>query len=145
MRTIEMLGVFVMNAEIIKNKLKSSSLCEAGKAYELLASGSELVVDESVIDVASSGILETYRIRGKHISDRSGEHAQRLAKSTKELVDAIEFRDPKQLKTARIKSPGLGYFLIWFEPVSSELMGCCYLIKNNEVTEQAWSQMWDNT
>ncbi|MCA6065535.1 hypothetical protein [Thalassolituus marinus] len=135
----------MMNVEIIKSKLKSSSLCEAGKAYELLASGAELVVNESVIDVASSGILETYRIRAKNISDRSGEHAQRLTHSTLEFVQALESRNPKELKTAHVVSPDLGYFLIWVDPSSNDLIGCCYLIKNNEVTERAWSQMWDNT
>lgn len=134
-----------MNAEIIKNKLRSSSLCEADKAYELLASGADLVVDESIIDVASFGILETYRIRSENISDRSGEHAQRLAHSIEEFVKALESRNPKELKTAHVISPDQGYFLIWVEPSNNDLIGCCYLIKNNEVTEQAWSQIWDNT
>lgn len=134
-----------MNAEISKKKLMSSSLCEADKAYELMQNGAELVFDETPIDVASSGILETYRIRVKHISEKSGEHAQRLARSTTEFVKSLESRSPKELKTAHVISPDLGSFLILVELHSNELMGCCYLIKNNEVTEQVWSQMWDNT
>jgi hypothetical protein len=139
------LSVFVMNAEILNNKLIGSPLCEAGTACDLLQNGAELMIDGGPIDVDSSGIFDTYLIRSKHISERAGEHAQRLAKSTKEFVEAIKSRNPKQLKTARIVSPDLGYFLIWFEPFSNELIGCCYLIKNNEVTEQAWNQMWNNT
>ncbi len=48
-----------MNAEILKNKLIDSSLLEAEAALELLRNGAELVVDDTIIDVASSGILDT--------------------------------------------------------------------------------------
>jgi len=134
-----------MNAETLIDRLAGSSLFEAAGAFELLQSGAELVVHDKPIDVAASGIVETYRIRGNHISDRAGEHAKRLAKTTIEFVRMIESRNPRDLKTARVVSPDLGYFLIWFEPVSEELIGCSYLIKNNEITGQAWSRMWDNT
>tara|TARA_Y100001933_G_C18694313_1_gene436324 strand:- start:50 stop:526 length:477 start_codon:yes stop_codon:yes gene_type:complete len=144
-RKARALGVFLMNAEILKNKLIDSSLLEAEAALELLRNGAELMVDDTIIDVASSGILDTYKIRARHISKRDGVHAQRLAKTALEFVKAIEFRDPKELKTASVISPDLGRFLIWFEPLSGELIGCCYLIKNSEVTEETWNQIWDNT
>lgn len=127
-----------MIADTIKNKLKHSALCESQLALDVLQSGAELEIDDSLIDVATSGILETYRIRSEHISEKAGTHASRLAKSTIEFIRELESRNPKKLNTAQIKSSDQGRFLIWFEPESGDLVGCCYLIQSNEVSELGW-------
>ena len=134
-----------MNVETIITILKNSALCESQLALEILLSGAELDIDDSVIDVATSGILETYRIRSSNISEKTGAHANRLAKSTIEFVRELEDRNPSQLKIAQIIPPDQGRFLIWYEPESGDLVGCCYVIQRNEVNEKMWRQMWGST
>ena len=133
------------NVEILKNALHNSSLSEAVAVYDLIINGSDVIFDESVIDVTESGILVTYKIKAEHIFERAGEHAKRLAESTKEFVNAIETHNPQKLKTARVKSEGVGYFLIWYDPAVNNLIGCSFLIGNSEVSKAMWNHMWDNT
>lgn len=134
-----------MDIEILKNKLLNSSMCEAKKAYDLLQCGTELEVFRGIIDVASSGLVETYRLRIALIKERTGKHAQGLTRSVSEFIYALESTQPKQLRNARLASPELGKYLIWFTPNTYDVMGCLYLIGENEVTEQEWHQIWNGT
>jgi hypothetical protein len=133
------------NAAIIKalkQQLFQSTLAEANNAYNALIANAEIQLDAPVIQVASSGILATYTIRAERLAKQDAPHAQRLAISCNEFVNALTQQKPSQLYTLTIKPNGNGHFLVWYEPTTLTILGCAYLIANQAVPEAEWQQLW---
>ena len=128
--------------ESIQRVLFESSLTEVHSALEELRNGANLEIESHIGKAREELLSKTYEIRLKHLSSMSGDHAKRLIKSTTEFVDNLNLTDPEFVKTARIKVEPFGTYLIWFTPDTYNLLGCMYLVSENEVGSEKWKNMW---
>lgn len=125
--------------------LNACTLVEAPNVSRLLDAGASVDLETDL--AARADLLTTYRARQTHLAQFDTHHAKRLARSTDELVGALEALpdDEQMIAHARVDDTLLGSYVVWFLPSSAEVLGALYIIGRSEVPAPVWRSIWEES